>query len=312
MSLPRRDFLKQITAAGLTTGLLAGRHATADDQSVEIIDTHQHLWDLDKFRLPWLKDAEEVLRQSYRTEEYRAATPGLKIRAIYMEVDVDPKQHVAEAEHVLQLCKSGEHPTVAAVIGGRPASDGFADYIGRFKDNSLVKGVRQVLHGESTPAGYCLQDSFVKGVRLLGEVGKRFDLCMRPGELADGAKLAEILRKLGAGDTGPLHDIHFDYDSFDLDESARQTLQEDADWLKDHPEARVEIEGHCDNRGTVEYNLALGAKRAAAAKSYLIALGIGRDRLTTISYGEELPLCQEETESCWSRNRRAHLVVVGN
>jgi peptidoglycan-associated lipoprotein len=115
----------------------------------------------------------------------------------------------------------------------------------------------------------------------------------------------------GAGDTGPLHDIQFNYDSFELDESARQTLQEDANWLKDHPEARVEIEGHCDNRGTVEYNLALGAKRAAAAKSYLIALGIGRDRLTTISYGEELPLCQEETESCWSRNRRAHLVPVG-
>jgi peptidoglycan-associated lipoprotein len=117
----------------------------------------------------------------------------------------------------------------------------------------------------------------------------------------------------GAGaDAGPLHDIQFNYDSFELDESARQTLQEDSQWLKDHPEARVEIEGHCDNRGTVEYNLALGAKRAAAAKSYLIALGIGRDRLTTISYGEELPQCQEETESCWSRNRRAHLVPVGN
>lgn len=117
----------------------------------------------------------------------------------------------------------------------------------------------------------------------------------------------------GAGDeSGPLHDIHFNYDAFDLDETARQTLQQDADWLKDHPDVRVEIEGHCDNRGTVEYNLALGAKRAAAAKSYLIALGIGRDRLTTISYGEELPLCQEETESCWSRNRRVHLVAVGN
>ena len=116
----------------------------------------------------------------------------------------------------------------------------------------------------------------------------------------------------GAEDTGPLHDLHFDYDSFDLDEGSRQTLQENADWLKEHADARVEIEGHCDNRGTVEYNLALGAKRAAAAKSYLVALGIGRDRLTTISYGEELPLCQEETESCWSRNRRVHFVPTGN
>ena len=131
---------------------------------------------------------------------------------------------------------------------------------------------------------------------------------------APGGSLALAQQgQYGAGsDSGPLHDIQFNYDSFELDESARQTLQQNADWLKEHPEARVEIEGHCDNRGTVEYNLALGAKRAAAAKSYLIALGIGRDRLTTISYGEELPLCQEETESCWSRNRRVHFVPVGN
>jgi peptidoglycan-associated lipoprotein len=137
------------------------------------------------------------------------------------------------------------------------------------------------------------------------------------GPGANGGSLALAQQgKYGPGgpgaDSGPLRDIHFNYDSFDLDEASRQALQEDADWLKDHPDARVEIEGHCDNRGTVEYNLALGAKRAAAAKSYLVALGIGRDRLTTISYGEELPLCQEETESCWSQNRRAHFVTIGN
>ena len=114
------------------------------------------------------------------------------------------------------------------------------------------------------------------------------------------------------GDTGPLRDIFFDYDSFELDDTSRQTLQENADWLKDNSSVRVEVEGHCDDRGTVEYNLALGAKRAAAAKNYLVALGIGRDRITTISYGEELPLCHEETESCWSRNRRAHFVPAGN
>jgi peptidoglycan-associated lipoprotein len=110
------------------------------------------------------------------------------------------------------------------------------------------------------------------------------------------------------GQSGPLRDVYFDYDSFDLSETARQTLQDNADWLKEHPEARIEIEGHCDDRGTVEYNLALGAKRAAAVKNYLVALGIARERMTTISYGEELPLCHEETESCWSRNRRAHFV----
>ncbi|MGH7786003.1 MAG: peptidoglycan-associated lipoprotein Pal [Candidatus Binatia bacterium] len=133
------------------------------------------------------------------------------------------------------------------------------------------------------------------------------------GGAASGGSLALAQQgKLGAGDTGPLRDVRFDYDSFDLDDASRQTLQENADWLKDHPDVRVEIEGHCDDRGTVEYNLALGAKRAAAAKNYLVALGISRDRMTTISYGEELPICHEETEACWSENRRAHFAVIGN
>jgi peptidoglycan-associated lipoprotein len=109
---------------------------------------------------------------------------------------------------------------------------------------------------------------------------------------------------------GPLTDIHFAYDSFDLEPEARQTLKQNAAWLESHPDAHVEIEGHCDDRGTVEYNLALGTKRAAAVKSYLESLGISASRITTVSYGEELPLCHEETESCWSTNRRAHSVVV--
>ncbi|OFV88910.1 MAG: peptidoglycan-associated lipoprotein [Acidobacteria bacterium RBG_16_68_9] len=119
---------------------------------------------------------------------------------------------------------------------------------------------------------------------------------------------AGTLRAPGAA--GPLKDVQFDYDSFELDSYARETLKQDADWLREHRSARVEIEGHCDDRGTVEYNLALGAKRAAAVKSYLVSLGISADRLNTISYGEELPLCHEPEESCWRTNRRAHPVVV--
>jgi peptidoglycan-associated lipoprotein len=110
---------------------------------------------------------------------------------------------------------------------------------------------------------------------------------------------------------GPLGDVHFDYDSFELDEQARDTLQGHAAWLRENEGSRVEIEGHCDDRGTVEYNLALGAKRAAAVKTYLASLGTSSERITTISYGEELPLCHEETESCWQTNRRAHFVVIG-
>ena len=112
------------------------------------------------------------------------------------------------------------------------------------------------------------------------------------------------------GDTGgPLKDITFDYDAYDLREDARATLRDNASWLQENQNARVEVEGHCDERGTVEYNLALGAKRARAVKEYLAALGIADARMTTISYGEELPLCYEQSESCWQKNRRAHFVV---
>lgn len=133
-------------------------------------------------------------------------------------------------------------------------------------------------------------------------------------ESLPGGSLALAQQGAGnpAGDAGPLRDIHFDFDSFELSEGVRQTLQDNARWMSEHPNVRVEIEGHCDDRGTVEYNLALGAKRAAAAKSYLMALGISRDRMTTISYGEELPLCHEQTEECWGRNRRDHFVPTGN
>ncbi len=110
---------------------------------------------------------------------------------------------------------------------------------------------------------------------------------------------------------GPLEDIHFSYDSFDLSEESRTILRQHAEWLESHPSATVEIEGHCDERGTIEYNLALGAKRAASAKDYLVALGVSANRVSTISYGEELPLCRDTSESCMESNRRGHFVVLG-
>ena len=130
--------------------------------------------------------------------------------------------------------------------------------------------------------------------------------------LAAGGSLEQYQKgTLGGGEQGPLKDIHFGFDSYELDESARTTLRDNATWLKDHTRSKVEIEGHCDERGTVEYNLALGTKRAGAAKEYLAALGVTADRLTTISYGEELPLCHEHNEECWQKNRRDHFVVLG-
>lgn len=114
----------------------------------------------------------------------------------------------------------------------------------------------------------------------------------------------------GQGEGGPLQDIHFGYDSFELSSESRETLRSNANWLQGNAQARIEVEGHCDERGTVEYNLALGAKRAKAARDYLVSLGVSPERLSTISYGEELPLCRESTESCWQENRRAHFLVL--
>jgi peptidoglycan-associated lipoprotein len=110
--------------------------------------------------------------------------------------------------------------------------------------------------------------------------------------------------------SSPLKDAFFDFDRYDLSADARGVLRGNADWLKSNPAARVDIEGHCDERGTNEYNLALGAKRAQAAKDYLISLGIAQDRLSTTSYGEEIPVCQEHSEGCWRQNRRARFVIV--
>ena len=109
--------------------------------------------------------------------------------------------------------------------------------------------------------------------------------------------------------SGPLKDIYFDFDQSALRADARDTLRAHAKWLKDAAAAQVEIEGHCDERGTGEYNLALGAKRAQSAKDYLMTLGVPANRISTISYGKELPVCNEHTEDCWPRNRHDRFVV---
>jgi peptidoglycan-associated lipoprotein len=114
---------------------------------------------------------------------------------------------------------------------------------------------------------------------------------------------------LGQGGQGPLTDIHFDYNDFTIRPQDGEILRSNADWLTKHGASRVQIEGHCDDRGSEEYNIALGAKRAQAAKDYLQTLGISPDRMSTISYGKELPVCTEENDDCWEQNRRDHFVV---
>ena len=98
--------------------------------------------------------------------------------------------------------------------------------------------------------------------------------------------------------------VYFRFDSADLDAQARAALAQNANWLKSHPEAKAQAAGSCDERGTAEYNLALGQRRAQAVKKYYQALGVDHGRTATISYGEEKPVCRESNETCWRRNRR--------
>jgi len=114
---------------------------------------------------------------------------------------------------------------------------------------------------------------------------------------------------LGGPEGSPLADIYFEYDRATLTPEAQQTLQHHARWLLRHPEARAVVEGHCDERGTVEYNLALGDQRARAAMEYLLSLGVAGDRMTVVSYGKERPVDPASNESAWAKNRRAHFAI---
>jgi peptidoglycan-associated lipoprotein len=128
------------------------------------------------------------------------------------------------------------------------------------------------------------------------------------GEGATGSDIAGGAA-VDSGEGWPLADIRFELDSSTITDAARATLDKHAQWLKGHREARVTVEGHCDERGTVEYNLALGDQRARAARDYLVSLGIAADRLKTVSYGKERPLDPASTEEAFARNRRAHFAV---
>jgi peptidoglycan-associated lipoprotein len=112
------------------------------------------------------------------------------------------------------------------------------------------------------------------------------------------------------GKEGMFEDVLFDFDKYDVKSSYKPEMQKVAAWMTKNTSATLSIEGHCDDRGTNEYNLALGDRRAKAVKDFLISLGVPSSRIETISYGEEKPLCTEQTEECWAKNRRAHFVIL--
>ncbi len=128
----------------------------------------------------------------------------------------------------------------------------------------------------------------------------------RPLEDPDLANVNNYVRQ-----NGLLGDVYFDFDQYDLRQEARDRLAKNAAFLRENTGFQVRIEGHCDERGTNEYNLALGERRSNASKAYLSSLGVDGSRVQVISYGEEKPSCAQNSEGCWAQNRRAHFVITG-
>ena len=163
----------------------------------------------------------------------------------------------------------------------------------------------------------CAQEAAKKPEALSGAAGSpgaaseqrgsadKSEVSSRP---APSGSSLDALREGRTPASGPLKEIYFDFDSYALTAEARSILQTNAAWMKANPTAQIEIEGHCDERGTTEYNLALGAKRARAGMDYLVSLGVSPSRIKTVSYGEELPVCKERSEDCYQKNRHDRFV----
>ena len=149
----RRQFLHNTTAAALTASSCTTTTRRADKL---IIDTHQHLWNRKELNLPWLNSAPEILQHDYVTADYVEATHGLKVKAIYMEVDVAPSDHIKEADAIVAQIRARNTPTVAATIGGRPASADFESYVQRYAGNGIVLGTNR--QGESVDATVTLAE----------------------------------------------------------------------------------------------------------------------------------------------------------
>jgi peptidoglycan-associated lipoprotein len=142
-----------------------------------------------------------------------------------------------------------------------------------------------------------------------GGAGHSNALIAKADSGAAARQLAEIRAEQVASVAAGLRDVFFAYDSFSITDEGRHALSGDAEWARSNPYSELKIEGHCDERGTSAYNLVLGEKRAKAVRNYLVELGVAPGHLSVVSYGKERPFCTDHTESCYSQNRRGHLVV---
>lgn len=184
----RREFIATSAATVAATGCTS--LSRNDKKQLPIVDTHQHLWDLDHFKLAWLDGAPPVLKRSFHLADYLAATKGLNVvKAVYLEVDVIPEQQNDEAKFVTEISMDPNYPTVAGVISGRPENEGFSKYINPHRDNPHIKGLRRLM--ETTPEGFCLQPRFIDSVQLLGKLDKHFEITIQPTQLNDALELVK-------------------------------------------------------------------------------------------------------------------------
>lgn len=192
MGISRRSFLAGASQAAVVAGsVFASRSAcgiaSRPDEGqppIPIVDTHQHLWDLSRVRVTWLRPP---LDRSFTPQDYTEATRGLNVvKAVYMEVAVPRDQRLPEAQYVLELCEDPDCVTCAAVLAGSPMDDDFESWVMRFKDNPYVKGFRGGL-----AVGKMTEERIVGNLRMLGTMGMRFDVNVQPPALAEAAKLVE-------------------------------------------------------------------------------------------------------------------------
>jgi predicted TIM-barrel fold metal-dependent hydrolase len=198
--LNRRNFCQQSLLAAIATSPLAAQaqplpaqapSKDSPDDPLPIIDTHQHLWDLKKFELPWLS-GNAKLRRSYLLADYWQAANGVNIlKTIYMEVDVAPQQRQKEVDFVVALAQAPESRMAGAVVGGQPASPQFAEYVRGLKSSGKVKGVRAAVQSRTNGNAFELDRDFVAGIRLLGKNGLSFDINVSPDQLPRAAALID-------------------------------------------------------------------------------------------------------------------------
>jgi len=185
MAMNRRCFLQRSLPVMGAASLIAPGRSLSATLPIPIVDTHQHLWDLSQFKLRWLSPP---LDRSFTLQDYTGATAGLGVvKAVYMEVAVAAEQRLEEAQYVIKLCRQPDCVTRAAVIAGSPAEDGFEQYITRFKGSPFIKGVR----GGLSAAKQMSDRRVIRNLRLLGDLGMRFDLNVSPSSLPEAAQLVE-------------------------------------------------------------------------------------------------------------------------